>query len=178
MELQNIESKIQEIRGQKVMLDFDLASLYEVGTKVLNQAVKRNLQRFPADFMFQLTEEEWKNFKSESEGLSGNRSQIVTSSQKHRVRAINPYAFTEQGIAMLSSVLRSANAIDVNIAIMRAFVFMRQYALTHKDLSEKLRALENKYDKKFKDVYEAIHFLLQKDKQENEQKQRRRIGYK
>ncbi|MFA5326986.1 MAG: ORF6N domain-containing protein [Prolixibacteraceae bacterium] len=159
--------KIYEIRRQKVMLDFDLAELYEVETKNLNLAVKRNLKRFPADFMFQLTKPEWDNL----------RLQIETSKGRGGTRYL-PYAFTEQGVAMLSGILNSDKAIDVNISIMRAFVFMRQYALTNKDLTEKLQELETKYDKQFKDVYEAINFLLQKDNQETEQKQRKRIGYR
>lgn len=148
------------------MLDFDLAELYEVETKALNQAVKRNAERFPADFMFQLTKEE----------LELNRSQFVTGSQKHR--GALPYAFTEQGLAMLSGILKSKKAIDVNISIMRAFVFLRQYALTHKDLTEKLNELEKKYNKQFKDVYEAINYLINKDKQIEKQSKREKIGYK
>ena len=178
MQLQNIQTKIYELRGQKVILDFDVAELYEVGTKALNQAVKRNLKRFPQDFMFQLSNSEWTGLRLQIETLNTNRSQTVTSLQKHRSKLITPYAFTEQGVAMLSSVLRSEKAIEVNIAIMRAFVFIRQYALTHKDLTAKLKALGKKYDRKFKDVYEAIHYLLKKDKLEVEQKERKRIGYK
>jgi hypothetical protein len=167
MQLQKIEAKIYEVRGQKVMLDFDLAELYEVQTKNLNLAVKRNLKRFPNDFMFQLDSTEWESL----------RLQIETSKGRGGTRYL-PYAFTEQGVAMLSGILNSEKAIDVNIIIMRAFVFMRQYALTHKDLTAKLQELENKYDKQFKDVYEAINFLLQKDKMEIKQKQRTRIGFK
>ncbi|MDP2334925.1 MAG: ORF6N domain-containing protein [Bacteroidota bacterium] len=167
MQIEIIQTKIYKIRGQKVMLDFDLAELYEVETKNLNLAVKRNLKRFPSDFMFQLNNPEWKSL----------RLQIETSKGRGGTRYL-PYAFTEQGVAMLSGILNSEKAIDVNISIMRAFVFMRQYALTHKDLTEKLQELENKYDKQFKDVYEAINFLLQKDNQETEQKQRKRIGFK
>ena len=174
MQLQTIQNSIYELRGQKVMLDFDLAKLYEVETKVLNQAVKRNIKRFPPDFMFQLTINEWETM----------RSQFVTASKiseagskKRNISAI-PYAFTEQGVAMLSGILNSKKAINVNIAIMRAFVFIRQYALTHKDLTEKLKELETKYNKQFKDVYEAINYLINKDKLQTEQSQRKRIGYK
>jgi hypothetical protein len=166
MKLQNIQQKIYEIRGMNVMLDFDLAKLYEVETRVLNQAVKRNAKRFPIDFMFQLTSEEWNVLIS----------QIVISKPKTRGGTQKlPYAFTEQGLAMLSGVLNSDKAIDVNIAIMRTFVFLRQYALTHKDLTEQLKTLEVKYDKKFKDVYEAIHYLLKKDEQPVARKE---IGFK
>lgn len=167
MQLQKIESKIYEVRGQRVMLDYDLATLYEVETKSLNLSVKRNLKRFPIDFMFQLTKTEWESL----------RLQIETSKGRGGTRYL-PYAFTEQGVSMLSGILNSDKAIDVNISIMRAFVFIRQYTLTHKDLTDKLKELESKYDKQFKDVYDAINFLLQKDKQETEQKQRKRIGYR
>src|ERR1700757_391313 len=175
MLLQKIETKIYEVRGQKVMLDYDLAELYEVKTKALNQAVKRNIKRFPVDFMFQLSKAEWETMRSQI-ATASMKSQNVTASQNKRNISATPYAFTEQGLAMLSGVLNSDKAIDVNITIMRAFVFMRQYALTHKDLTDKLKELENKYDKEFKDVYEAIHFLLQKEKQEPLQAERKRIG--
>ncbi|NQT77826.1 MAG: ORF6N domain-containing protein [Bacteroidetes bacterium] len=166
MQVRKIETKIHEVRGQRVMLDFDLAELYEVQTKNLNLAVKRNIKRFPKDFMFQLTKHEW----------DALRLQIETSKNRGGTRYL-PYAFSEQGLAMLSGVLNSNKAIDVNIAIMRAFVFLRQYALSHKDLTDKLKKLESKYNKQFKDVYEAINYLLQKDKQETEQQERKRIGY-
>jgi hypothetical protein len=150
-------------------LDFDLAELYEVETRALNQAEKRNIKRFPDDFMFQITRDEYNSL----------RSQIVTLETGRGMHAkYQPYAFTEQGLSMLSGILTSDKAIDVNIVIMRAFVFMRQYALTHKDLTQKLQELESKYDKQFKDVYDAINFLLQKDNQEADQKKRKRIGFK
>ena len=168
MLIKNIQSKIYEIRNQKVMLDFDLAQLYEVETKALNQSVKRNIDRFPDDFMFRLTQDEWQTM----------RSQFVTASQNKRNANITPYAFTEQGVAMLSGVLKSQKAVDVNIAIMRAFVFMREYALTHKDLTEKLNELEKTYNKKFKDVYDAINYLITKDKASDKQTKRTKIGYK
>lgn len=168
MHLQVIQSKIHEVRGQKVMLDFDLAELYETETRVLKQSVKRNIGRFPSDFMFQLSKEEW--------------TKLITICDKLpdgiKYSPVTPYAFTEQGVAMLSSVLKSNKAVEVNISIMRAFVFIRQYALSHRDLTEKLKELENKYNKQFKDVYEAINYLLQKDEQETSQKERKQIGYK
>lgn len=167
MQIEKIQTKIYEIRGQKVMLDFDLALLYETETKYLKRTVKANIRRFPPDFMFELSYLEWESL----------RCNFSTSNSRGGTRYM-PFAFTEQGIAMLSGILNSEKAIEVNIAIMRAFVFMRQYALTHKDLTEKLQELENKYDQQFKDVYDAINFLLQKDSQETEQKQRKRIGYK
>ena len=170
MQRQKVQNKIFEIRGQKVILDFDLAALYEVETKVLNQAVKRNIKRFPEDFMFKLTIAEWNQM----------RSQFVTASDSQGKRNTNvtPYAFTEQGLAMLSGVLHSQKAIDVNIAIMRAFVQIRQFALTHRELTDKLKKLESENNKRFKDVYEALDYLLQKDKIEISQKERRRIGFK
>ncbi len=182
MKLQRIETKIYEIRGQKVMLDYDLAELYNVLTKVLNQAVKRNIKRFPKDFMFQLTSKEWKVIQVELTNTAVQRktmrSQIVTAYQNKRNISSRPFAFTEQGLAMLSGVLNSAKAIEVNIAIMRAFVFIRQYSLSHKELTQKLNELETKYNKQFKDVYEALHYLLKKDTLEIAQKERKRIGFK
>ncbi len=168
MHLQHIQSKIYEIRKQKIMLDFDLAELYQVETRVLNQSVKRNNARFPADFMFQLTEKEWMFISS----------QIVMTSASKRPKSALPYAFTEQGLAMLSGVLHSEKAIQVNISIMRAFVVLREFALSNKDLTQKLKEIEGKYDKQFKDVYEAINFLLQKDSAQQTQQKRKRIGYK
>ncbi|MBK6276362.1 MAG: ORF6N domain-containing protein [Saprospirales bacterium] len=150
------------------MLDFDLAALYEVETKNLNLAVKRNIKRFPLDFMFRLTTTEWQMM----------RLQIETASQSKRNTNVTPYAFTEQGLAMLSGILNSDKAINVNIAIMRAFVYVRQIALTHKELTEKIKKLESKTNKKFKDVYDALDYLLQKDKLETEQKTRTKIGFK
>jgi len=144
-----IEKAILLIRGQKVMLDADLAELYGVETKVLVQAVKRNLERFPEDFMFQLSQEEFAIL----------RSQIVTSSDWGG-RRYRPYAFTEQGVAMLSSVLRSRRAIRVNIEIMRAFIRLRQMLASHVELARKLDALEKKYDAQFKQVFEAIRQLM------------------
>lgn len=147
---ERIERRIFLLRGQKVMLSTDLANLYAVQAKVLVQAVKRNLERFPEDFLFQLTATEFANLKS----------QIVTSSWGG-VRRATPYAFTEQGVAMLSSVLRSPRAIQVNIEIMRAFVRLREMTATHKDLSRKLAALEKKYDAQFKMVFDAIRQLTE-----------------
>ena len=148
------------------MLDYDLAELYETETKYLKRSVRTNFNRFPPDFMFELSKTEWETL----------RCNFSTSNQRGGTRYL-PFAFTEQGVAMLSTVLKSDIAIEVNISIMRAFVFIRQYALSHKDLTEKLKELENKYDKQFKDVYEAINYLLQKDKVETDQKERKRIGF-
>lgn len=139
------------IRGEKVMLDYDLAELYQVLTKALNQAVRRNQDRFPSDFMFQL---------SAKEVAELNRSQFVTGSEKHRDPRFRPYAFTEQGVAMLSSVLRSKRAISVNIEIMRAFVKLRQMLASHSELSRRLDELESRYDKQFRVVFDAIRQLM------------------
>ncbi|MFT4179054.1 MAG: ORF6N domain-containing protein [Thermomonas sp.] len=146
--LERIESCIHWIRGEKVMLDDDLAVLYGVEVRVLNQAVKRNIERFPDDFMFQISEDELQNL----------RSQIVTSSWGGR--RYQPYAFTEQGVAMLSGVLKSPRAIAVNIEIMRAFVRMRRILAENKELARQLAALERKYDDQFKIVFEAIRQLM------------------
>jgi len=179
MQLQQIETKIYEIRGQKVMLDFDLAEMYEVQTKNLNLAVKRNINRFPKDFMFQLNKTEWEVLRLQIVTSNSQRLQIETlETGRGKYTKYLPHAFTEQGLAMLSGILNSEKAIEVNIAIMRAFVFMRKYALTHKDLTEKLRELETKYDKQFKDVYDAINFLLQKDKQQSHKRIRLKKPFK
>jgi ORF6N domain len=148
MEIILIQTKIHEVRGQKVMLDFDLAELYEVFTKNLKRLVNRNSKRFPEDFMFQLTATEWESL----------RLQIETSKGSGGTRYL-PYAFTEQGLAMLSGILNSDVAINVNISIMRAFVMMRQYALNYQDLATKISALEQNYNKQFTDVFEALDYL-------------------
>jgi hypothetical protein len=168
MELQVIQNKIYELRGLKVMLDFDLAELYEVETRALKQAVKRNIERFPEDFMFQLSKAEWKKLITICDNLP----------EGIKFSPATPFAFTEQGVAMLSGVLKSITAIQVNISIMRAFIVLRQYALSHKDLTEKLKKIERKYNKQFKDVYEALNYLLTKDKQQEEHRNRERIGFK
>jgi hypothetical protein len=145
------ETRIFLIRNHRVMLNSDLAGLYQVSSKVLTQAVKRNLGRFPNDFMFQLNPSEWESL----------RSQFVTSKIGRGGTRYAPYAFTEQGIAMLSSVLNSESAIKVNIEIVRAFVRLREMAATNKDLAKKLIDLERKYDGQFKTVFEAIRQIMQ-----------------
>ena len=162
--LQEIKPSVQVIRNQRVMISSDLAQLYGVIPKVLMQAVKRNLERFPEDFMFQLTLVEWQSLKS----------QFVTSnetSQRGGARTA-PYAFTEQGVAMLSSVLKSSRAIHVNIEIMRTFVKLRRLITEHKDLSHRLDALEDRYDDQFKVVFDAIRGLMEPKKPE-----KRPIGF-
>lgn len=169
MEIEIIHQKIYEIRGYKVMLDYDLAELYEVETKVLNQAVKRNINRFPQRFMFRLTIKEWYLM----------RSQIVTASEQNkRNNAVTPFVFTEHGVTMLSSILKSQKAVEINIAIIDAFIFLKEYAISHAELSNELKKLEVKYDKQFDDIYEAINYLLKKDTKEKMAEARKKIGYK
>ena len=165
-----IQQKIYFIRGEKVMLDRDLAELYEVETKVLNQAVKRNINRFPSDFMFQLNKQESDAF-SRSQFVTLNlKSQIVTSSWGGKRKL--PFVFTEQGVAMLSSVLKSKRAVQVNIQIMRTFTQIRKMLISHKDLREKLESIEKKYDKQFRIVFETLKLLLKED-----EKPKKRIGF-
>src|ERR1035437_5616763 len=161
------ERHILLIRQHRVMLDYDLAALYGAEARALNQAVKRNLIRFPADFMFQLTPAEADGMRRlvspsviPAIGEPPNSSQTVMSSRKHRGRSYRPYAFTEQGVTMLSSVLRSPRAVLVNIAIMRALVRLREMLLTNADLARKLADLERKYDSQFKAVFDAIRQLM------------------
>ncbi len=161
--VERIDRAILVIRDQKVLLDADLATLYEVETRALVQAVKRNLERFPDDFMFQLSKEEFDDL----------RSQTVISSRWGGRRA-RPYAFTEQGVAMLSSVLRSRRAVEVNIEIMRAFVRLRAMIGSHAELSRKLEVLERKYDDQFKVVFDAIRRLMAPPP---DPPKRRRIGF-
>jgi len=159
--IEKIEKLIFLVRGQKIMLSTHLAELYGVESRVLVQAVKRNIERFPEDFMFQLSDEEFENLKS----------QFVISSWGGMRRA-KPYAFTEQGVAMLSSVLRSKRAVQVNIEIMRSFVKLREMLTTHEDLKRKIESMEKKYDEQFQIVFEAIKQLLTE-----EDKPKKKIGY-
>jgi len=163
VQVQGIEGKIFLIRGQKVMIDRDLAELYGVETRVLKQAVKRNIKRFPSDFMFELSKEEFDNW----------RSQFVTSNSDKIGLRFKPFAFTEQGIAMLSGVLHSDRAIHVNIQIMRTFTKLRKMLSTHKELREKIELLESKYDKQFKVVFDAIRELIRIDK-----KPKKKMGFR
>jgi hypothetical protein len=183
---EQIALRIRHFRGEKVLLDFDLATLYDVAVKVLNQAVKRNQERFPKDFMFQLNDEEARLLRSqlsalenrqpvENEGNERNWSQFVTSSRKYRGSKYRPYAFTEQGIAMLSSVLNSKRAVKVNIAIMRAFVKLRWVLETNRELARKFSELErrvDKHDEEIGAILEAIRQLMAPP-----EKPRREIGF-
>jgi len=163
VDLVRVDRSIRFIRGDKVILDEDLAELYGVETKKLIQAVKRNEDRFPADFMFQLTNQEF----------SVLRSQIVTSKQGRGGRRTPPYAFSEQGVAMLSSVLHSPRAVQVNIEIMRSFVRLRRILASNAELAERLESLEQKYDDQFRVVFDAIRQLMSADEGEKES-----IGFK
>lgn len=157
-----IETKILLIRDRKVMLDRDLALLYGVETRALNQAVRRNLDRFPEDFMFQLT-------KDEADELS--RSQFVTLKQGQNIKYL-PYVFTENGVAMLSSVLNSDRAVQVNIQIMRTFTRLREILMTHKDLQRKIEDMEQRYDERFTVIFDAIKRLLHEP-----EKPKKRVGF-
>lgn len=165
MELQIIQNKIFEIRGQKVMVDFHLAEMYGVKTKVLKQAVKRNILRFPSDFMFELTPSEFEQLVTICDQLP--------ETLKHSY--VSPMVFSELGIAMLSSILRSEIAIEVNISIMRAFVALRQYALGYAELNRKLEEFMIETNMQFSDIYQALTELASQKEEEN--KPRKRIGY-
>ena len=167
MDLQIIQNKIFEVRGCRVMLDYHLAELYQVETRALKQAVKRNIQRFPGDFMFVLTQEEANLLLS----IGGSRNVIPPD---YNFGVAMPMAFTEQGVAMLSSVLRSKVAIEVNISIMRAFVLMRQMAIGYEELSRRIEELEVSTDAQFNELYQALTQLLSQSKQ---QKERRPVGF-
>ncbi len=185
----SIQNRIYDIRGQRVLLDFDLAALYEVETRVLNQAVKRNIKRFPDDFMFQLTAIEYKDILSvveiqtfsANDSHTTNPSQIVTGSQKHRSKDFLPYAFTEQGVAMLSGVLSSDKAINMNIAIMRAFVDIRKIILIKGDITTQIAQIIERvgeHDAKLNHLYEAIENLLDSRAAQKKWENRERIGFK
>jgi len=161
--MERIDRMILLVRGEKVMLDSDLAELYGVATKTLNQAVKRNISRFPDDFMFRLTIDEVEKL---------NRSQIVTGSQRHRDPRFPPYAFTEHGALMLANVLNSEKAAQTSVHVVRAFVRLRQMLATNAELARKLEALEKKYDAQFKVVFDAIRHLM-----EPSSRPKREIGF-
>jgi len=168
-----IESKIYWLRGRRVMIDADLAALYGVTTKVFNQAVKRNKKRFPVDFMFQLTWAEAEAMRSQIvTGDEISRSQFVTLNRGQNIKYL-PYVFTEQGVAMLSSVLNSERAIQVNIQIMRTFTKIREMLAGNKELREKIEKLERKYDYQFKEVFQVIKELLAV-----EEKPKNKIGFR
>ncbi|MFT3704938.1 MAG: ORF6N domain-containing protein [Agriterribacter sp.] len=193
MQLHIIQNKIYEVRGQKVMLDFDLAELYNVETRVFNQAVKRNSESFPDEFMFRLTGEEWELIGSQivtsSIQVSGNqrlnRSQFVTGSQKHRSKSYLPYVFTEHGVTMLASVLKSPIARKMNIAIVKAFIAMRKMVIQYAEVIKVIDDLRERidgYDAQLNQIYDALENMLDKKVEEEDRQkewnERERIGFK
>lgn len=172
MEIIHIQNIIYEIRNEKIMLDFDLANLYGIETKRLNEQVKRNINRFPSDFMFRISLDEWQNVM---------RSQIVTASQSKRNIKITPFAFTEHGVAMLASVLKSDKAVKMNIAIVRAFIALRQFTINYKDLSKEIIELKNitsVHNIQLNEIYSAIENLLDDKVERKNWDDRERIGFK
>ncbi|MEI9909403.1 MAG: ORF6N domain-containing protein [Bacteroidota bacterium] len=168
---ETIISKIYVIRDQKVMLDFDLAVLYEVTTKALNQAVKRNIDRFPGEFIFRLTKKEWLNM----------RSQFVTASQKKRNINITPYAFTEHGVAMLANILKSERAVKMSIVIVKTFIQLRKHILDYSKLAEQIKELKlhiGGHDAQLNQIYNAIENLLDDKAEQKTWDNRKRIGFK
>jgi ORF6N domain len=178
MNLVAIQNKIYEVNGIKVMLDFDLAELYEVETRVLNQAIKRNIDSFPEDFMFRLTKEEWEIMSSQIVMTSSSSQFVMMNLPKNRTGKYLPYAFTEHGVTMLASVLRSPKARKMNIVIVRAFVALRRTLLNIEDLKSQILELETKYDNQFEDIFEAIQFLMTENKEIETRNERVKIGYK
>ncbi|HSU27336.1 MAG TPA: ORF6N domain-containing protein [Chitinophagaceae bacterium] len=171
MQLMVIQRKIYEIRGYKVMLDFDLAELYAVETRTLNQAIKRNRRSFPNDFMFRLSLKEWKSMSSQF---------VMTSAVRRRPKKALPYVFTEHGVTMLASVLKSLKARKMNIAIVRAFIALKQFVLVHSDLLKQLKELKARvgnHDVRLNQIYKAIERLLAEKVQQKEWKDRDRIGF-
>ncbi len=182
--IKSIQNRIYEIRGERVMLDRDLAVLYEIETKRLSEAVKRNSKRFPLDFMFQLTVEEWDSIRFQIETIdSGDslRSQIATSKTGRGGTRYLPYAFTEQGVAMLSGILNSDKAIAMNIAIMRAFVEIRRVLVQENDLLEQLKQIKERigeHDIQLNQLYDAMENLLDENAAQKKWRERERIGFK
>jgi phage regulator Rha-like protein len=209
MNVKIIHNKIYEIRGHKVMLDYEIAEMFEVETRTLNQAVKRNIERFPEDFMFQLTENEWGMMRSQIATSSGssalrsqnmtlnedilisqfvtskaNSSQIVMSSNKNRGKSYRPYAFTEHGVTMLASVLRSEKAVKVSIAVVRAFISLKQYISDRKNISKKINSIKDELSERIDEqdvqiieIYQVLDKLIQ-DKEEQKPVKREPIGFK
>lgn len=177
MELLVIQNRIYEVNNIKVMLDYDLAELYEVETRVLNQAIKRNIESFPEDFMFRLTSEEWENLSSQIV-MSSSSQTVMMEIPKNRTGKYLPYAFTEHGVTMLASVLRSPKARKMNIAIVRAFIALRKVLLNIESLQSQIKDLETKYDNQFDDIFEAIQFLMTENKEIATYYERNKIGYK
>ena len=181
--IQSIQNRIYEVRGERIMLDRDLAYLYGTETKALNLSVKRNIKRFPKDFMFQLTKEEFESLRFQIETLENDKSlrlQIETSKGRGGTRYL-PYAFTEQGVAMLSGVLNSDKAISMNIAIMRAFVQIKKALLKQSDLKEQLKEIKDRlgeHDVQLNQIYDAMENLLDEKAAQRKWEDRERIGFK
>jgi hypothetical protein len=183
--IKSIQNRIYEIRGERVMLDRDLAVLYEIDVKVLNQAVKRNIRRFPKDFMFQLTKGEFEELRFQietSEITKSSRSQIVTlkTGRGSNIKYL-PYAFTEQGVAMLSGILNSEKAIAMNIAIMRAFIEIRRILIEGNDLRVQLKEIKEslgEHDAQLNAIYDAMENLLDEKAAQRKWEERKRIGFK
>lgn len=183
--IKSIQNRIYEIRGERVMLDFDLAALYEVETKALNQSVKRNIKRFPDDFMFRLTPVEWESIRSQFVTASLEKAdaspKILMVSQNKRNVGVTPYAFTEQGVAMLSGVVNSDKAINMNIAIMRAFVDVRKILLKRSNINEQLTEIKERigeHDVQLNELYDAMENLIDEKIAQINWKDRERIGFK
>jgi len=171
MQVTVIQEKIYEIRDQKVMLDYDLAELYEVETRVLNQAIKRNIDSFPKDFMFRLSAKEWETMSS----------QFVMTSSTKRPKSALPFAFTEHGVTMLASVLKSPKARKMNIAIIRAFVALRKFVLQHHDILEQLKEFKDRlggHDAQLNQIYDAIENMLDEKTEQKRWNERERIEFK
>ena len=179
--IKSIQNRIYEIKGERVMIDFDLAALYEVETRVLNQAVKRNIKRFPKDFMFQLTKEEFDDLRFQIETIEKSMSsQFVMTYSKKRPNTALPHAFTEQGVAMLSGILNSDKAIAMNIAIMRAFVEIRKILIQENDLKAQLKAIKERlgeHDAQLNQIYDAMENLLDEKIAQRNWEDRKRIGF-
>jgi hypothetical protein len=181
--IRSIQNRIYEIRGERVMLDRDLAVLYEIETKGLNLAVKRNLQRFPADFMFQLTKEEYESLRFQIETIEASQKPLRIQNENPKGWGGSrylPYVFTEQGVAMLSGVVNSEKAINMNIAIMRAFVSVRHILLKQNDLKEQLREIKERlgeHDTQLNHIYDAMENLLDEKAGQRKWDERERIGF-
>ncbi len=172
MKIAMIQNKIHEIRNQKLMLDFDIAEIYKVETRILNQAVKRNHSRFPKDFMFRLNKEEWKTLRSQI---------VILDDGRGKYSKYPPYAFTEHGVTMLASVLKSERAVKMNIAIVRAFIGLRQLAVNYKELAaqfHELRSRVGEHDVQLNQIYDAIENLLDEKADKKNWEERERIGFK
>ncbi|QEC67103.1 ORF6N domain-containing protein [Panacibacter ginsenosidivorans] len=181
--IQSIQNRIYELRGERVMIDRDLAALYEIETKSLNLAVKRNLKRFPKDFMFQLTKEEWDSLRFQIETLEKQQYplRLQNETSKRGGTRYLPYAFTEQGVAMLSGILNSDKAINMNIAIMRAFVEIRRILLKENDVKEQMKEIKERlgeHDVQLNQIYDAMENLLDEKAAQRKWGERERIGFK